>query len=189
MRRIAGGWEPEEFAGGGAAAAETGVPSIMMAMLIRAGLPSRKAALAAIQSAKPSFTDSAGLREWLLGEDVEARTAKVDWPTADTSALWRRFRGEVTGASAPAWKILNYRRLLKLEDGQARPASGVYRVELDSATELAWIVSPDFQRIAPLRRSILDKTSALYRATFIDDDERAYVERLGPGKPDWDVEL
>ena len=36
-----------------------------MAMLIRAGLPSRKAAIAAVETAQPNFVDIAGLRAWL----------------------------------------------------------------------------------------------------------------------------
>lgn len=47
-RRMSLGWSPVTETGGGAAAVETGVPRFMMALLIRAGLPSRTAAIAAI---------------------------------------------------------------------------------------------------------------------------------------------
>lgn len=40
-RRISLGWAPETVVGGAVATVETGVPQFMMAMLIRAGLPSR----------------------------------------------------------------------------------------------------------------------------------------------------
>ena len=188
-RRVTAGWESELIAGGGAAAAETGVPNIMMAMLIRAGLPSRKAAIAAIKTTEPAFFDSAGLREWLVSEGVEAQTALDDWPTPETAALWRRFRSEITGASAPTWKARTYRRRLRLRQGQQRPPNGVYRVELDPDANQAWVVSPDFRRIAPLRRTVRDSELALYRARFVDDDESAHIERIGPGSPSWDVEL
>ena len=161
----------------------------MMAMLIRAGLPSRKAAIAAIKTTEPAFFDSAGLREWLVSEGVEAQTALDDWPTPETAALWRRFRSEITGASAPTWKARTYRRRLRLRQGQQRPPNGVYRVELDPDANQAWVVSPDFRRIAPLRRTVRDSELALYRARFVDDDESAHIERIGPGSPSWDVEL
>jgi hypothetical protein len=54
-RRMSLGWSSDTVAGGAAAAVETGVPQFMMAMLIRAGLPSRRAAMAAIKCAKPVF--------------------------------------------------------------------------------------------------------------------------------------
>ncbi|EJT00851.1 putative helicase, partial (plasmid) [Rhizobium sp. CCGE 510] len=54
-RRMSMGWSPETVVGGAAAVIETGVPQFMMAMLIRAGLPSRRAAIAAIEDAEPVF--------------------------------------------------------------------------------------------------------------------------------------
>ena len=54
-RRMSLGWSPETMTGGAAAAVETGVPQFMMSMLIRAGLPSRRAAIAAIADAQPAL--------------------------------------------------------------------------------------------------------------------------------------
>ena len=45
MRRVALGWSPEIIAGGAAACVESGLPRFVMAMLVRAGLPSRATAL------------------------------------------------------------------------------------------------------------------------------------------------
>ena len=64
-RRMSLGWSSDTVAGGAAAAVETGVPQFMMAMLIRAGLPSRRAAMAAIEDAKPVFVTPAEMRAWL----------------------------------------------------------------------------------------------------------------------------
>jgi len=185
-RRAAAGWSPDLIAGGGAAAAETGVPNLMMSMLIRAGLPSRQAAIAAVNTGEPGFVDSAGMREWLVGDKIAALSADDQWPTPETAALWRRFRAEVTGTSAPSWKSRSYKRMLELRKGQARPADGSYRVELDPETARAWIISPDFQRIAPLRRKVMDSERALYRATLASGEETVRIERLGPGLPMWD---
>ncbi|MEX8521094.1 MAG: hypothetical protein AB3X44_21530 [Leptothrix sp. (in: b-proteobacteria)] len=49
-RRVTLGWSSEIVSGGSAASVETGVPQLMMSMLIRAGLPSRRAAMAAIRA-------------------------------------------------------------------------------------------------------------------------------------------
>lgn len=55
-------WSPETVAGRGSAAVETGIPQFMMSMLIRAGLPSNRAAMAAIEDAKPGFVTPAEMR-------------------------------------------------------------------------------------------------------------------------------
>lgn len=189
-RRMAAGWTPDLIAGGGAAAAETGVPSLMMAMLIRAGLPSRRAAMAAVETGGALFANSAEMREWIMTKEVEALSAQDDWPTADTAALWRRFRNEVTGTSAPAWKARTHRRRLELAEGEARPADGSYRLEIERRNGRAWIVSPDFRRIAKVRKPVRDPHAALYRVRFVPGDDRAHIERIGPGEAVWgDVEL
>lgn len=73
-RRMSLGWSPETVAGGAAAAVETGVPQFMMAMLIRAGLPSRRAAIAAIEDGKPIFVTPAEMRAWLECDEITAYT-------------------------------------------------------------------------------------------------------------------
>jgi len=65
------GWSPEIIAGGAAATLETGVPHFMMAMLIRAGLPSRRAAMIAVRDGS-SFVTPAEMREWLVGNAITA---------------------------------------------------------------------------------------------------------------------
>lgn len=101
--------------------------------------------------------------------------------------MWRRFRDEVTGASAVTWKTRSYIRAVDLMPGQAPPANGDYRVELDEATNRAWIASPDFRRLASLCRTIKDPHPALYRARFVEGDHRAHIEQLGPGRPEWGI--
>ena len=184
-RRVTAGWTPDLIAGGGAAAAETGVPSLMMAMLIRAGLPSRRAAIAAVETGGALFTSSAEMRAWIISDEVAALSAQEDWPTAETAALWHRFRDEVVGISAPAWKVQTHRRRLALAAGQVRPADGLYRVEIDRRRREAWIVSPDFQRVARVRKPVRDRHSGLYSARFVPGDDRAHIERLGPGEALW----
>jgi len=71
--RMSRGWSPDFVVGGAAAAVETGVPQLMMAMLIRAGLPSRRAAMAAIKAAQPVFLNPSEMRAWLESDEVTAR--------------------------------------------------------------------------------------------------------------------
>ncbi len=73
-RRVALGWQPEIIAGTAAACLEAGLPRYTMAMLVRAGLPSRAAALAAINDQDPIFIDNDGLVVWLETNEVVAMT-------------------------------------------------------------------------------------------------------------------
>ena len=82
------GWSPDIIPGFGAASLETGVPRFMMSMLIRAGLPSRRAAMTAIEITNPVFVTPAEMRAWLGSDEITAFTDAGDWPTPDTAALW-----------------------------------------------------------------------------------------------------
>jgi hypothetical protein len=153
-RRATQGWSPDIVAGGGAAAVETGVPQLMMAMLVRSGLPSRRAAIVAVREGDALFIDGAGMRQWLETNAIAARTAAGDWPTPETAALWKRFRTETLSGGIPLINVIEVRRTLAA--GYARPANDVYRVEVDDATGEAWVSTPDYRRIARLQRRLRD---------------------------------
>lgn len=127
-RRMSLGWSPDTVAGGAAAAVETGVPQFMMAMLIRAGLPSRRAAMAAIKDAMPVFVTPAEMRAWLESDEITAYTDAGDWPTPDAAALWARFRTEALSGGIQKWSVERYKRLLDIE---AVPPAGLYRIVTD----------------------------------------------------------
>jgi hypothetical protein len=186
-RRVTQGWEPDIVAGGAAAAVETGVPSFMAAMLIRAGLPSRRAAMVAVQAGDAAFFDLDGMRLWLESEEIAALTGQDGWPTVDTQDLWRRFYTDVLGAAAPTWRTTTVRRRLHLQPGEVRPPDGEYRLEIESATNFAWLLTPDFKRLTRMQRWVIDEQPALYRASFIAGDNLAHVERIGPGQATWET--
>jgi hypothetical protein len=181
-RRVTLGWSPDIIAGGGAAALDTGVPQFMMAMLIRAGLPSRRAAMIAIREGNALFVDNAGMRAWLESSDVAALTDGGDWPKPETALLWQRFRNETLSGGMRTTDVSEVR--LALAAGQPRPADGVYRVEAGSTGEV-WICTPDHRRVAKLRRSLRDRARGLLSARLVPGDNRAVVRRCGRGRAAW----
>jgi hypothetical protein len=182
-RRVTQGWSPDIIPGGGAAALETGVPNLMMAMLIRAGLPSRQAAMISVREGNAAFLDGAGMKAWLESNEIIALTDSGDWPTSATAALWKRFRAETLRGGVQRWRMSVSRRVLA--SGQRRPDNGVYRVEIDGPDGHVWICTPDYQRIARLRRTIRDVATSFFSARFIQDDNRAYIQRFGYGRAEW----
>ena len=144
-RRMSLGWSPETVVGGAAAAVETGVPQFMMSMLIRAGLPSRRAAMAAIEDAEPAFVTPAEMRAWLESDEITAYTDAGDWPTPDTAALWARFRTEALSGGIQKWSVEHYKRLL---DTATAPPAGLYRIVTDDGDGRTWVATPDYQRVA-----------------------------------------
>jgi hypothetical protein len=155
----------------------------MMAMLIRFGLPSRRAAMVAIREGHANFADGAGMRAWLESTHVAALTDSDDWPTPETAALWQRFRDETLRGSIRTIEVSEVR--CALAANQPRPADGIYRVEVNRATQEAWICTPDYRRIAKLRQRLRDRTGSLLSAYLTPGDDRALVRRRGRGRAEW----
>lgn len=181
-RRISLGWSPEMVAGGAAAAIETGVPQFMMSMLIRAGLPSRRAAMAAIEDAEPVFVTPAEMRAWLESDEITAYTDSGDWPTPDTAALWARFRTEALSGGIQKWSVEHYKRLL---DIAAAPPAGLYRIITDEGDGRTWLATPDYQRIAPFRKPALDPKPSLFSGRLPGNTRLVETMRVGRGKLRW----
>lgn len=182
-RRLTLGWTPDIVAGGGAATLETGVPHLMMAMLIRAGLPSRQAAIESVRQTHPVFLDGAGMRAWLESNEITAQTDAGNWPTAETAALWKRFRDETLSGALQRWRKNESKRVLA--PGQARPANGSYRVEVDHPSGDVWICTPDYRRLARLSSQLTDRNVSYFSAQFVEGDNRAIIRRFGHGRAEW----
>jgi hypothetical protein len=181
-RRLALGWSAETIAGGGAAALETGTPQFAMSMLVRAGLPSRQAAIHAVRSSQGDFVDSAGMREWLLSKEVADLTKQSSWPTTETCELWRRFREETLVREGGKWRD---RSSIRSVLGDADLRDGIYRLEVDAATDDAWVTTPDYRRVAVLRKK-LRRSSGQFSAVYkVEGDTRVRVELYGPTRPEW----
>ena len=181
-RRMSLGWSPETVVGGAAAAVETGVPQFMMSMLIRAGLPSRRAAMAAIEDAEPAFVTPAEMRAWLESDEITAYTDAGDWPTSDTAALWARFRTEALSGGIQKWSVEHYKRLL---DTATAPPAGLYRIVTDDGDGRTWMATPDYQRVAAFKKSALDPKPSLFSGRLPGNTRLVEALRVGRGKLRW----
>lgn len=181
-RRMSLGWSSEFVTGGAAATVETGVPRFMMAMLIRAGLPSRRAAIAAIEDAEPAFVTPAEMRAWLESDEITAKTDAGDWPTVETSALWARFRTEALSSGIQKWSVERSRRMLDIE---APPPAGLYRIVTDEGDGRTWLVSPDYKRVALFKKPAVDPKPSLFSGRLPGNTRLVDTLRVGRGKLRW----
>ena len=181
-RRMSLGWSPEMVAGGGAAAVETGVPQFMMAMLVRAGLPSRRAAIAAIEDAKPVFVTPAEMRRWLASNEITAYTHAGDWPTPDTAALWARFRAEALSGGIDKWSVQHRKRLL---DTAAAPPPGLYRIVNDEGDGRTWLATPEYRQVAAFRSTAVDPQPSLFSGRLAGNTMVVEALRVGRGNLRW----
>jgi len=154
----------------------------MMSMLIRAGLPSRRAAMVAIEDAKPIFVTPAEMRAWLESAEITAYTDAGDWPTLDTAALWARFRTEALSGGIQKWSVEHFERLL---DIAAAPPAGHYRIVTDEGDGRTWLATADYQRIAPFKKPAVDPKPSLFSGRLPGNTRLVEALRVGRGKLRW----
>ena len=186
MRRVAMGWQPELLSGGAAACLETGLPRFLMAILVRAGLPSRAAAIAAIDALDPVFIDNAGLVQWLQSNEVAALSDTEDWPTLETAEIWKEFRNGLLAGVSQRWSTREWQREVDPGSYVADPVAGqIHRVEVDPVNRAVWICSPDFQPVVRLRRTLTDRIPSVLSASFAEGEPHATIRRLGRSRARW----
>ena len=184
MRRLSFGWQPEFITGGAAGCIENGVPNFMAAMLIRAGLPSRRTAMLAIKKGDADFSDRNGMHEWLKRDEIEKFSQRTDWPSAATASLWSRFHSEILKPEQKKWrksefnnKRLDFEKSKKIENG-------LYRFEIDDEQN-AWISTPDFIRSAQFKKKVMETGKGITYVKITEEKEFPTIIRFGEGRLEW----
>jgi len=184
-RRVTLGWSSEMVSGGGAASLETGVPQLMMSMLIRAGLPSRRAAIAAIRTTGAVFVTGADMRAWLASEEIAELTDAGDFPTPETAVLWQRFRDDLLSVAQQKWSVGRGTRALVIGADAEVPPEGTYRIEFDVPHGDAWMTTPDYRRVAKFSTRAKGARGGLFAARLKEGQREAQIERFGSGVVKW----
>lgn len=84
-------------------ALETGTINRSVAILIQAGFTTRIGAFKAVMDTQADFTTMQGLRQWLQTETVKEFSIAPDWPTAESSKLWKEFTQHTLPQGTQAW--------------------------------------------------------------------------------------
>jgi hypothetical protein len=127
MRRRSEGGESEYVEGSASACLEAGLPQSMMAMLVRAGLPSRVAAQLAIEQTKPAFTILSEMSRWLSSDEITELSEDPSWPTPETAAIWARFRTDMLAAPIQRWNEQEWTLNQTCQNGPIQPTRHGFR--------------------------------------------------------------
>lgn len=180
MRRIARGWEPEMSSDAAAACLENGVPKFMMAMLIRAGLPSRVAAIKAVVDGEGNFIDGQGMSIWLRGRKVASLHKIETWPTKATRDIWISFYSEFFGDTTGGEWVLEEKKVDLNKNNPTKLHDGEYRVSIDDNT--ASFFTPDFNLVSKIKLKFKEPRPGIMCATVKSADSAIYLERFGAGE-------
>lgn len=180
LRRLTLGWQPEFINSAASACLETGVPQYKMAMLIRAGLPSRSAAMTVISQQDPTFKNIEDLVNWLATDEVEKMTNIKNWPTPETHGIWKKFRSEMLNRGNQEWTTEEWKVNIDPSTLQMQPIlNQIYRVKVDKVNKTLSVLTPDFESIVTLKCTMIDPQPSVLTAKFSDNYNQMIIRRLG----------
>jgi hypothetical protein len=168
----------ESLMGLAALAVEAGSSNISIITLTRAGLASREAAAAAVQSTGADFTDNVEMRVWLASESVEQLSDTPDWPTERSRPAWLQFYEGERHAYRRGWS----REIQRLDvswNGKA-PAPGEPVVVEPAVDAAGSVLSPDFELLGSLSVETTRPRRDIVQAVVSADGRSVDVEYFGP---------
>ena len=164
-----------------AAITETGNANLTVHTLIRSGLRSREAAREAVESTGASFSDRAGMEEWLASEEDQSRWISMDWPTSQSHHEWEQFYLHETRGDRRTWKreLLNY----QVSWHDSSPPDGTRVIlEPNTATGGIAVLSPDFRELGLIEPPLGRPVSQIVSARTVNDPNAIAVEFFGPNE-------
>ena len=178
-RRVNGGESETLVEGAAAACLEAGLPSNTMAMLIRAGLPSRIAAKTVIDQMAPRFTNRAEMKAWLRSADVSAFDLVPNWPSLETHSIWQQFRRDALSSEEGKWASQEW--TMQWPSRSAFPM----RIEVDPQSGEVSIATPDFVQLTTIRQKLQAKSPSLFEVEPLQYGTSVKIHRTGRGEARW----
>ncbi|WP_437761219.1 DEAD/DEAH box helicase [Sorangium sp. So ce281] len=161
-----------------ALAVEAGSSNTSVITLVRAGLSSREAAAAAVESTGASFADRDGMREWLDSELVQALSDDKEWPTARSRQAWIQFYEGKRKADGGKWKRETQRIRVKWSDSS--PLHGTSVIVEPSVGTYGGVMTPDLQPLGLLQAEMRRPRRDLVSAQVGADGKTVEIEFFGP---------
>jgi hypothetical protein len=169
-----------ELTGVAALAAESGTPNRSVTVLLRAGLNSREAAIAAVESTGGTFDDRPKMLAWLSDEDVREMSALQNWPTASSRHAWLKFLAEENSGERREWSWDS--EGVKVSWTDAAPKSGTpLIIEPSVGPQSALVLSPNFERLGTFKGSLKRHRRQIVRVTAGSNASSTVdIEYFGP---------
>lgn len=169
-----------ELTGIAALATESGTPNRSVMVLLRAGLNSREAAIAAVESTGATFEDRPNMLTWLSDEDVREKSALPNWPTSSSRHAWVQFLAEESSGERREWSWDS--EGVKVSWTGAAPKFGTpVIIESPLGKPLALVLSPKFEQLGTLKGSLKRHRRHIVGVTAgSNDSSTVNIEYFGP---------
>jgi superfamily II DNA/RNA helicase len=172
----------QEYADGisglAALAVENGSANGSVITLLRNGLTSREAAIAAIESTGASFHRRSLMRSWLRSPSVRAKSKDESWPTARSRHSWLRFYNVELKDRLHEWTRMEQQ--FAVDWSSTAPAAGSPVVLHSDELTPGLVLSPDYKLLGTLKTEPDRPYRDIVNAYVSEPGDTITVEYFGP---------
>jgi hypothetical protein len=137
----------------------------------------RLAAIKAVTDTGATFQTGQELRQWLNSDAVAAWTARPDWPTAETKAMWTEFAQSFTPRVNRTWANRQYAANVAWAGAPPLPGTPV---QLHHWNGQALVLSADGMPLGTVQAALNPTRAGLVRAQVSQNVGRIDMTYLGP---------
>jgi hypothetical protein len=161
------------------AAVETGSLSISAALLMRSGFNSRNAAIKVVKDGSCTFTTMMEMRLWLRSKERVQLYDDPNWPTPETSALWKAFVDGMRPELHRSWQKSHEIAGVKWYNS-FKPNSGLGLRMMNVNEGVTRVFGADYEALGELAVTLNPDRCGLLRATALDGGDKIGLDYLGP---------
>lgn len=158
-------------------AVETGTMNRSASILIQAGFNSRLAAIKAVTDTGATFTTGQELRQWLNSDGIAVWSARPDWPTAETKAMWTEFAASFAPRDNRTWTDRRYWAGVAWYGAPPPPRAPV---QLHEWNGQRLVLAADGMPLGTLQAALNPLRRGLVRATVSGEAGKIDLSYLGP---------
>lgn len=159
------------------AAVETGTLSRSAAILIQAGFNSRLSAIKAVADSEATFQTAQELRRWLDSDNLTAWSARPDWPTPETRAMWMEFAQSFTPRANRVWGDRRYWAQVTWLGVPPPPGTPLQLHYWDGQQR---VLAADGVLLGTMQAALSSRRDCLIRAQVSQIENRIDIFYLGP---------
>ena len=172
----------QDVSGFGAMAVQAGSANPSVIQLLRSGLSSREAAIAAAVSTAADFDDRGGMFRWLNSEPVLSKYGDETWPTARSRHAWVSFLEGRDRQERRAWSRTS-QHIPAIWSRNPKPGAHVVIEPSLSQDGTHFVLTPDYYALGELLGVPERPIESIVEATVGESADVVTIEYFGP--PRW----
>lgn len=158
----------------------TGTPNISASLLIQSGLPSREAAIQAVDQLDATFDNFKEMWHWLFSKEVHEVSQKEGWPTKDSSQIWKDYTKKHYAYEYQRWKKQEETLSVEWLNRKNVKIGQSLRILPNTETGTWLVYSTDYELLGNMDEALFYDFNIGIINAYVESDKNILLSYIGP---------